>query len=48
MQVEDVISMLSEEGFEETKLTFIIGYLMRLPIQLACSFIRIDKIVLFQ
>ncbi len=43
MQVEDVISMLSEEGFEETKLTFIIGYLMRLPIQLACSFIRIDK-----
>lgn len=43
MQVNDVVDMLGEGCDEDTALKFIIGYLMRLPIQLACSFIRIDR-----
>lgn len=43
MQVKDVVDMLDEGCNEDTAIKFIIGYLMRLPIQLACSFIRIDR-----
>lgn len=43
LQIEDLIGIINQFPNQRATLKYIIGYIMRMPIQIACSFIRANR-----